>query len=154
MKRGSVRAYLVLLIAFALSGARCSERMPRGEPKPGGDLVGTAWTLTSLHGSSLIEATEIPLYFEEAALGGSMTCNGYGGGPDSGGYGATDDGALTVFEPLAVTVQLCSEPEGVMEQEAAYIEALQRAAAYRVTADNLQIADASGDVTLIFVRGE
>ncbi len=154
MKRGNVRAYLVLLIAFALSGAGCSERTPGGEPKPGGDLVGTEWTLTSLHGSSLIEDTEITLYFEEAHLGGSMTCNGYGGGPDSGGYSATDDGALTVLEPLAVTVQLCSEPKGVMEQEAAYVEALRSATAYRMTSDNLQIADASGDVTLVFMRRE
>ena len=74
----------------------------------------------SLGGSSLIEDTEITLTFEETYLGGKMTCNGYGGGPDSGKYTATGDGTLTILQ-LAVTVQLCSSPEGVMEQEKAYI---------------------------------
>ena len=55
-----------------------------------------------------------------------MTCNGYGGGFDSGRYKARDDGILTL--PLAVTLQLCSSPKGIMEQEEAYIEALQSAA--------------------------
>jgi DNA-binding PadR family transcriptional regulator len=70
----------------------------------------TEWVLTSLNGESLIEGTEINPYFEAAFLGGSMTCNGYRGGPDSGNYVATDDGALTLAQPIAVTAQLCSEP--------------------------------------------
>ena len=44
----------------------------------------------------------------------------HGGGPDSGGCTVTGDGRLTIPQ-LAVTVQLCSEPEGILEQEAAYI---------------------------------
>ena len=108
------------------------------------DLVGTEWVLTSLKGESLIEGTEIPLYFEAAFLGGSMTCNGYGGGPDSGKYIATKEGTLTISQ-LAVTVQLCSEPKGIMEQEKAYIEALHNAATYRTIEDRLEIADAAGD---------
>ena len=115
------------------------------------DLDGTEWVLTSLNGESLIEDTEITLYFEEALLGGSMTCNGYGGGRDSGKYIATDDGSLTI-PMIAVTLQLCSEPEGIMEQEAAYIEALRSAAAYRVVDDRLEIANAAGETTLVFAR--
>jgi heat shock protein HslJ len=79
-----------------------------------------------------------------------MTCNLYGGGPDSGRYTATDDGALTLPGGLAVTVQLCSEPEGIMEQEATYIKALRDAAAYRIDNGRLEIADASGETTLVF----
>jgi heat shock protein HslJ len=123
-------------------------------PVEAADLVGTQWTLTSLDGKGLIEGTEITLFFEETFLGGAMTCNGYGGGPDSGKYVATDDGALTVARPLAVTVQLCSSPEGIMEQEEAYIEALQNAAAYRVVDNRLEINSAAGDTSLVFVRGE
>ena len=115
------------------------------------DLVGTEWALISLNGESLIEDTEISLYFEEALLGGSMTCNGYGGGGDSGKYTATDSGSLTI-PMIAVTLQFCSEPEGVMEQEAAYIEALQDAAAYRVMDDRLEINNAAGETALIFAR--
>jgi heat shock protein HslJ len=117
-------------------------------------LVGTEWVLTSLNGESLIEGTEINLYFKEAFLGGSMTCNNYGGGPDSGKYVATDDGTLRLPHPIAVTVQLCSEPKGVMEQEATYIETLRRAASYRVVDDRLEIDNAAGETTLVFARKE
>jgi heat shock protein HslJ len=117
------------------------------------DLVGTRWTLSSLEGSSLIEETEITLTFEETHLGGAMTCNGYGGTRDTGKYTAKGDGTLSVLQ-LAVTVQLCSSPKGVMEQEKAYIEALLDAATYQAIVDRLEIADASGRTTLIFTRAE
>jgi heat shock protein HslJ len=123
-----------------------------GVERPGAPerLAGTEWTLISLHDSNLIEHTYITLTFKEAYLGGRMTCNQYGGGPDSGKYTATGDGVLTLPGGLAVTVQLCSEPEGIMEQEATYIEALQDAAAYRIVDDRLEIADASRETTLVF----
>ena len=121
-------------------------------PFKAADLVGTEWVLTSLNGEGLIEGTSITLYFEEAFLGGSMTCNGYGSGPDSGKYVATDDGTLTVARPLAVTVQLCSSPEGIMEQEEAYIEALLSAATYRVIVDRFEIDDADGETILVFAK--
>jgi heat shock protein HslJ len=114
------------------------------------DLAGTEWALTSLNGEGLIESTEITLYFEETFLGGSMTCNGYGGGPDSGKYVARDDGTLDILRPLAVTAQLCSSPEGIMEQEEAYIEALLSAATYRVIVNRLEIDDADGETILVF----
>jgi heat shock protein HslJ len=123
-------------------------------PVEAADLVGTEWVLISLNGNSLIEDTSITLYFEDAFLGGSMTCNGYGGGPDSGEYVATDDGTLTVPRPLAVTVQLCSSPQGIMEQEEAYIEALPSAATYRVIGDRLEINNAVGEMILVFVNGQ
>jgi hypothetical protein len=73
-------------------------------------------------------------------------------GPDSGKYVAADDGTLTVAWPLAVTVQLCSSPEGIMEQEAAYIEALQSAAIYRVADHRLEIDDTAGEMILVFAK--
>jgi heat shock protein HslJ len=139
---------LSVLIAMSLISACLSNK---GVEQPGSPakLVGTEWTLTSLRGSSLIENTEIPLYFEETYLGGRMTCNHYGGGPDSGKYTATGDGALTIDE-IAVTVRLCTEPEGIMEQEAAYIEALRDAATYQIVDDRLEIAAANGETVLVF----
>lgn len=110
--------------------------------------------LTSLNGESLIKGTEINLHFEEALLGRSTSCNGYGGGRDSGKYIATGDGTLTIPHQIAVTVQLCSTPEGVMEQEAAYIAALRSAASYRVVDDRLEIDNAAGETTLVFARKE
>jgi heat shock protein HslJ len=121
-------------------------------PVEAADLVGTEWVLISLNGNSLIEDTEITLNFEKEFLGGFMGCNGYGGGPDSGRYTATDDGTLTIPHEIAVTLQLCSEPAGIMEQEAAYIEALRNAAAYRVMDGRLEIDNAAGETILLFAR--
>jgi len=139
-------AVLVVLVLASLVGA-CSGKGKAAQP----DLVGTKWTLTSLNGSRLIEGTKIALSFEETHLGGAMTCNGYGGGRDSGRYAVTADGMLTIPQ-LAVTVQDCPEPEGVMEQEAAYIEALHDAATYRVIDDRLEIADATVETRLVYTR--
>jgi heat shock protein HslJ len=139
---------LVLLILVTLYAA-CSTDGEASRVGDLPDLAGTEWTLISLNGSSMIEDTEVTLYFRDAYLGGTMTCNQYGGGPDSGKYTATDRGKLAIPQ-LAVTVQLCTEPEGIMEQEAAYIAALHDAATYRVTDGRLEIANASGRTTLAF----
>ena len=53
------------------------------------------------------------------------------GEPDSGSYTMSQDGEFAITSPFAVTVQLCFEPDGVMEQERAHIEALLAATAYR-----------------------
>jgi hypothetical protein len=103
---GDVRTYrplaarlLVSLLLAALLAACGPKATPTTEGPDGGTrLAGTEWMLTSLNGESLIAGTEVNLHFREAYLGGSMTCNGYGGGPDSGKYIATDDGALTLGE--------------------------------------------------------
>jgi heat shock protein HslJ len=145
---------LLLAVSLAACGPTATPTTPglTEGPDDGTRLAGTEWVLTSLNGESLIEGTEIDLYFEEAFLGGSMTCNGYGGGPDSGKYIATDDGALTLGEYFAVTVQLCSEPKGIMEQEAAYIEALLSAETYHVVDDRLEMGNAAGQIILVFAR--
>jgi len=147
MERMRMLGLLALLIGFTLSVVGCavSEKTPV-------DLVDTQWVLVSLNGKSPIESTEITLNFEKEFLSGSMGCNGYGGGPDSGKYIATDDGTLTIPGILAVTVQLCSTTEGIMEQEAAYIAALWSATSYRVLDDRLEIGNAAGETILVFAR--
>lgn len=120
---------------------------------PSPSLPGTKWMLTALRGIAPIEGAEITLRFEDEFLTGTMGCNGYGGGHDSGNYVA-DDGRLEVPRPLAVTVQLCSEPEGIMEQEDAYLDALLSAVSYHVEDDRLEIADADGNTVLVFDRSE
>jgi heat shock protein HslJ len=141
------KAGLTLILVLL---AACRTPLPRSTPIH----VGTEWVLILLNGESLIEDTGITLNFAEEFLSGSMSCNGYGGGPDSGKYIATDDVTLTIPLHIAVTAQLCSTPEGVMEQEAAYIEALRSAASYRVVDDRLEISNAADMTTLVFVRKE
>ncbi len=116
------------------------------------ELVGTEWVLTSLRGQAPVAGTQITLHFEADQLGGFAGCNAYGGGPDSGGYTASN-GELRIPVP-AITAQGCLEPPGVMEQEAAYVDALQQATAYRVAGDVLELQDAAGDTVLTYQRQE
>lgn len=143
----------LILVILASCGVLQSTPTP-ATTSTASTLESTEWVLISLKGKSIIEGTSITLNFTEAFLGGFMGCNGYGGGPDSGRYIVTDDGTLTTPHQIAVTVQLCSIPEGIMEQEAAYIEILRSAATYRVVNGLLEIENAAGETTLIFARKE
>jgi len=131
---------IIILILVSLLG--CSQKTD--------ELAGTEWELVSLNGKELIEGTAITLNFTDEYLGGQMGCNGYGGTPDSGKYHAKSDGTFTLGSPFTVTVQLCTDPEGIMEQESAYIEALMSAIHYQIVDNRLEIEDEAGETILIF----
>jgi heat shock protein HslJ len=90
------------------------------------------------------------LNFTEEYLGGETGCNFYGGSPDRGKYQAAADGSLNLIMPFAVTVQYCTEPEGIMEQEAEYIEALMNATNFRVINNHLEIANDGEGTILVY----
>ncbi len=106
-------------------------------------LPGTAWRLLFHNNGqeamvSTIIGTEITaLFSEDGQISGSSGCNDY-----TGSY-ETEDDAITIG-PLALTRKLCSDPEGIMEQEAQYIAALQNAATFKIDGDQLDIRDADG----------
>lgn len=114
------------------------------------ELAETEWELVTLNGKALIAGTAITLNFTEEYLGGQMGCNGYGGTPDTGRYHIESDGSFTLVYPFAVTVQLCTEPEGIMEQEAEYIEGLQEATQFRIDENRLEFETDFGKTKLIF----
>jgi len=118
-------------------------------PTTGSVLPGTKWVLTSLRGQPLLPGTTINLEFGEAWYSGYTGCNNYGGGPDSGKYTATDDGALKILG-MAVTVQAC--PADVGEQQQAYLESFSSAAGYRLVDDRLELQDATGETVLVYAR--
>jgi heat shock protein HslJ len=109
-------------------------------------LDDTEWVLTSLRGQPLLPGTTINLSFEEVTFSGSAGCNRYGGE-----YAATDDGSLS-RPMLEVTVMGCTEPEGVMEQEQAYIAAFASIATYQLSEDRLELQDASRETILVYAR--
>jgi heat shock protein HslJ/putative hemolysin len=146
-------------------GSECEEwAYFRGECLPGEmdaaipsgrapSLLDTDWQLISLRGGPLLEDTQITIRFEERWLSGFAGCNIYGGGPDSGKYAVTAEGDLSI--PLvAITVMDCPSPEGVMEQEQVYVDALTDAAAYSVADARLEIQNAARDTILVYVRQE
>ena len=134
---------LVLVLASVLVGCGGTEGSGSAGASP--DLDGSEWSLVKLQGANLLPGTNITVSFAEGNAGGFAGCNSYGGP-----YEAAGDGALSV-SMLSATLMACLEPEGVMEQESAYLAALQEAAAYRVTGGRLEIEDGGGKVLLVFV---
>lgn len=132
--------WIIILIFVSLMG--CSQNTDA--------LAGTEWELISLNGNDLIEGTAITLEFSETYLGGQMGCNGYGGSPDSGKYFSKGDGTFQIEGPFAVTVQLCKNSEGIMEQESEYIDALMAATHYRILDERLEIKDDAGEIMLVY----
>jgi heat shock protein HslJ len=133
--------YTLIIILIMVSLLGCSQKT--------NELADTSWELVSLNGKDLIEGTAITLVFTETYLGGQMGCNGYGGSPDTGKYNIKRDGTFQIGDPFAVTVQLCTEPEGIMEQEAEYIEALMNAVKFRMVDNRLEIDNGIGETILI-----
>ena len=134
--------YTLIIVLSMISLLGCSQKTD--------ELADTSWELVSLNGKDLIEGTAITLVFTESYLGGQMGCNGYGGSPDTGKYNIKHDGTFQIGDPFAVTVQLCTDPEGIMEQEAEYIETLMAASHYQIVDDRLEIKNEAGEIILIF----
>jgi heat shock protein HslJ/ligand-binding sensor domain-containing protein len=137
------------MVGLAALLAACGDFYPTIEPPSTSvALEGSEWVLGSINGKSLVEGSNATLSFAGEQAGGFAGCNSYGAD-----YSATDGGTLAIAE-IEITLQLCQTPLGVMEQEAAYLEALREAAVYQATPSSLEIGDASGETTLVFARKE
>ncbi len=114
-------------------------------------LAGTTWVVTGYNNGqqavvSLLTGTEITAEFAaDGRLSGSASCNTY-----NTSYTTTADGGFSVG-PVAATRMLCSTPEGIMEQEQAFIAALESAATYQVRGDTLEMRTADDALALMLV---
>jgi len=87
-------------------------------------LEGTSWVLSSFNDGSgafanLISDTEITAEFgADGSLTGSAGCNTYNASYEI-------EGGNINIGPSVTTRMMCQEPEGVMEQECAYLAALE-----------------------------
>jgi heat shock protein HslJ len=110
--------------------------------------VGTSWLLESFGASDeaqpVLEDSEITLLFDEQGgrLYGLSGCNQYRGSYER-------DGDQLSVGALISTRMACIEPEGLMEQERAYLNALQSAESYAVQDEQLTITSAD-DTVLVF----
>jgi|GEM_PF-11422 len=121
---------------------------PRASAPAASDpLAGTAWRLTALPGGLALPDTEneVPYLRFDADAGrvsGSGGCNRL-----AGGY--TRSGGEVSFSQLGATRMHC---EGVMEQEQAFLEAVERAARWEAQGELLRLLDASGTTVAEFAR--
>jgi heat shock protein HslJ len=124
--------------------AACSTVTQDQAPEESAVLLDGEWVLSSLNGNALIAGTQVTLNLEEASLDGSAGCNTY-----RGSYTASEDSLR--LSGMEWTEMGCPEPEGVLHQEQAYLQALSAAASYRVDGERLEVYDEAGTQTLAFV---
>jgi len=113
------------------------------------DLSGTSWEAVNFYNGSeaivgVITGTSLTAEFgKDGSLSGTSGCNNY-----SGSY--TLDGDKIKIGPLASTMMACTDPEGVMEQEAQYLAALQMAESYQVEGKVLELRRSDGTLLVLF----
>jgi len=134
------------LVLRDVDGAPLLEYARRRAPTVDPALVDTEWLLVELHGEPPLEGSRITLDLRRESLGGLAGCNHYGGE-----YEVASEGALRLGE-TAITAMLCLEPEGVMDQERAYTEALRAVTGYRLQDERLVLVDAGGEAILAYER--
>jgi heat shock protein HslJ len=112
-------------------------------------LSGTTWIVVSYNNGkqavqSVMNDTEITAAFgADGQLTGGAGCNQY-----SASYQTSED--TIKIGPPSATRMFCSVPEGVMDQEALYLAALQTAATYSLQGDSLEFRAADGGLAVSF----
>lgn len=104
----------------------------------------THWVLEQINGKPVIENTLPTLSFNaEQAVAGDASCNRFMGT-------STIKGNTLSFGSLGSTEMACLEPAGLMDQEAAYLAALETVKTYRIEDGKLVLVNASGEDVLRF----
>jgi heat shock protein HslJ len=122
-RRIRMKIRIVLLLAL-LALAAC---------QPATSLEGTTWALESLGGKALVAGSQITATFDAAnkQVSGAAGCNHY-----FGSY--TLAGASLSFSAIGSTKMACPG-DGIMNQEQAYLSALQSVSGFRVKGKALQL---------------
>jgi heat shock protein HslJ len=112
---------------------------------PVGEWEVTAFLNGDALSSPLPGTTLTATFGDDGTLSGSSGCNRY-----MTTY-TTNAGAIEI-EPAGGTKMFCPEPEGVMEQEAAYLAALPTAVRYGLDGGSLTLLSADGAYVVAYAR--
>jgi heat shock protein HslJ len=116
-------------------------------------FIGVLWKLVSYRDSFGNEAMLIPgseitaLFDEDGGLRGFAGCSTYS-------TSFIVEGSQLTIGLTNSTMMYCENPEGIMDQEAAYLTALQGTAKFKVEDDMLQLFDARDSVSLQYQAAE
>jgi len=112
-------------------------------------LVGTNWSMLNYNNGrqavvGALAGTEVTAIFgADGNLTGTAGCNNYR-------TGFTVDGNNITIKPAATTRMACAEPEGIMDQEAEFLRALESAATYKIDRQQLWLRDKNDSIAAIF----
>jgi polar amino acid transport system substrate-binding protein len=123
---------------------------PTATPGADNPLAGTSWLVTAYYNpnnlggmASVLSGTSLTAAFASSGqVSGSAGCNSY-----SGSYSV--DGSLLAITPMAATAMACDTPEGIMEQETAFLAALASAGSYAIDGGQLNILNTSGQLVVL-----
>jgi heat shock protein HslJ len=115
------------------------------------ELAGSSWAATAFNNGSqavigVLEGTTLTLDFDkDGNLSGNAGCNNF-----TGTYQL--DGDQITIGPLANTMMMCEDPQGVMDQEAQYLAALQSAGTYLIEGNVLELRTKDDALAGLFNR--
>lgn len=112
--------------------------------KPDVTLTNTYWKLVELNGGAVVPGEDRELQMTlrgDDQVGGYAGCNQF-----TGSVTVTGDGLS--FGPIASTRRMCPD---VMQQEDAFLQALESAHRFSISGEDLAIENANGEVTMRFV---
>jgi len=120
---------------------------PQPAPAVTPSLEGGTWQLVSYSDAGGVQKipvanTQVTATFDDGKMTGNASCNSYFAP-------CRQDGDKLTISNAGSTMMACLAP-GVMIQEAAYLEALQRAATFKINAGQLEIVDAKGKTILVY----
>ncbi|MGB7861093.1 MAG: META domain-containing protein [Acidimicrobiia bacterium] len=114
------------------------------------DLADTSWLVTGYNNgseavTSVIIATELTVEFgDDETVSGSAGCNTFSGTYEVSGDYEVVSGQAIAIGPLASTQMACLDPEGLMDQEAQFLNALANSATWQLVGSNLELRSADG----------
>ena len=136
--------YLILLCLLPITLIGCGENSTDTR-RPEENL----WEVDEYYNGqemvSPLSGTELTLQLslsEEAS--GSAGCNTFNSS-------ATLDGNSITFGPMITTRMICEQPDGIMDQESAYLAALQATAEYVITGNQMEFTDENQNTLVRFV---
>jgi len=114
------------------------------------ELSGTSWIVTFYNNGQqavvgVLEGSTLTMDFADGRLSGSAGCNTYMATVE------ISDKTLSIG-PAASTRKWCATPDGIMEQEAQFLQALETTATYHIDGDHLELRTADGALVVISVR--
>jgi heat shock protein HslJ len=113
------------------------------------ELAGSSWDVIGYNNGkeavvSTIIGSELTAEFStDGKVSGSAGCNNYNASFET-------DGDTIKIGPAASTRKMCDTPEGVMDQEYAYLSAIQNAATYKIAGTKMEMRDADGAMVANF----
>lgn len=115
------------------------------------DLSGTAWQVTGYNNGrqavvGLLDGSTLTMAFAtNGNVSGSAGCNSF-----RAAFSAS--GESIRIGNVASTRKMCAEPQGVMEQEAAFLKALADASVFQIDGNRLDLRSTSGQLMVTAAR--